>query len=357
MTLAQFPTAKSTIQNVPVGIVNQDQGPIGKTITKKVIANKTKAAHADQPMFKWHEYQTVKAANRSLSFNGNYATVIIPKNLSQSVQSVSQTGKPARIKIIINQGRNHTLATNVSSILNNLFNKVGASVGTGILAKMGQLNLTIPATKAAAIANPIKVQTKIVHSTKNLEAASSVFFQPIWITSLATTMLLYFASRSFKPKHKKDVFAFKGTVVVIVAILALVVGFVTTFYVSQFLGYQFPDSTLISLFLAIATFAFIMLFSGVIAWIGIPGVVIFALLMFFSLPLMMMAPQMLPQAYQDYFLPWLPMKFLYEGLREILYFKAGILNQNTWGLIIIAGIGLIMFFLESFGKRHQKTFI
>ncbi|POH22047.1 hypothetical protein BGL46_01275 [Fructilactobacillus sanfranciscensis] len=59
---------------------------------------------------------------------------------------------------------------------------------------------------------------------------------------------------------KKDVLAFKGTVVGIVALLSLIVGFVTTFYVSQFLGYHFPDSPLISLFLAIATFAFIMFF-------------------------------------------------------------------------------------------------
>ncbi|CAJ1185132.1 hypothetical protein FS150101_NMOIFPPK_00790 [Fructilactobacillus sanfranciscensis] len=250
-------------------------------------------------MFKWYEYKTIKAANHALSFNGNYATVIIPKDLSQSVQTVGQTGQKSTVKIVINQGRNHTSATNVSS----------------------------------------------------------VFFQPIWITSLVTTMLLYFASRAFQPKHKKDVLDFKGTVVGIVALLSLIVGFVTTFYVSQFLGYHFPDSPLISLFLAIATFAFIMLFSGVIAWIEIPGVVIFALLMFFSLPLMVMAPQMLPQAYQDYFLPWLPMRFLYEGIREILYFKAGFLNQNTWSLIIVAGIGLLMFFLETFGKRHQKTFI
>ncbi|MCG7194360.1 hypothetical protein EQT97_02240 [Fructilactobacillus sanfranciscensis] len=357
MTLAQLPTAKSTIQNVPVGIVNQDQGPIGKSLTNKAMHNKTKADHADHPMFKWYEYKTIKAANHALSFNGNYATVIIPKDLSQSVQTVGQTGQKSTVKIVINQGRNHTLATNVSSVLTSLLNKVGTSIGTGVLAKMAVLNLSVPASKAEAIANPINVKTSIVHSTKNLEAASSVFFQPIWITSLVPTMLLYFASRAFQPKHKKDVLAFKGTVVGIVALLSLIVGFVTTFYVSQFLGYHFPDSPLISLFLAIATFAFIMLFSGVIAWIGIPGVVILALLMFFSLPLMVMAPQMLPQAYQDYFLPWLPMRFLYEGIREILYFKAGFLNQNTWSLIIVAGIGLLMFFLETFGKRHQKTFI
>lgn len=231
MTLAQLPTAKSTIQNVPVGIVNQDQGPIGESLTNKAMHNKTKVAHADHPMFKWYEYKTV-----------------------------GQTGQKSTVKIVINQGRNHTLATNVSSVLTSLFNKVGTSIGTGVLAKMAALNLSVPASKAEAIANPINVKTSIVHSTKNLEAASSVFFQPIWITSLVPTMLLYFASRAFQPKHKKDVLAFKGTVVGIVALLSLIVGFVTTFYVSQFLGYHFPDSPLISLFLAIATFAFIMFF-------------------------------------------------------------------------------------------------
>ncbi|WP_429970829.1 hypothetical protein ACQW5G_07465 [Fructilactobacillus sp. Tb1] len=109
--------------------------------------------------------------------------------------------------------------------------------------------------------------------------------------------------------------------------------------------------------MAIATFSFIMLFSGVISWTGFPGVLIFVLLLFFGLPLLVMAPEMLPKAYQDYVLPWLPMKFLYEGVRDMLYFKASFLNQNTWALITIAGAGLVMFFFETFGKRHKATFI
>ncbi|WP_429970830.1 YhgE/Pip domain-containing protein [Fructilactobacillus sp. Tb1] len=229
ITLFQFPTAKATIQNVPVGIVNLDQGPQGKELTKKVMSNKTKAAHADKPMFKWHEYKTTKEADKALNFDGNYATVIIPKNLSQSMGSIAQTGQKVNIKIIVNQGRNNTLSTNVNTILTNMFSKIGTSIGAGMLTKMGMMNVQIPAAKAEAIANPFSVETTTVHSTKNLEAASSVFFQPIWIVSLVMTMLLYFASRSFKPKHKKDVLAFKGSVVVITALLSLVSGFCTTF--------------------------------------------------------------------------------------------------------------------------------
>ncbi|CAH1856314.1 YhgE/Pip domain-containing protein [Convivina intestini] len=355
MTIAQIPSAKSTMQNIPIAIVNEDQGALGQNITKQIMNNKTKADHADKPIFKWQQYDNRTAADKDLDFNGNYATVIIPKNFTADIMQISQTNQPATIKIVLNQGRNNTLSTSINQILTGMFTKIGNGIGSNLLAKMG--NNPINANQVSAIANPLKVEVTKTHQTTDLEAASSVFFQPIWIASLAVTMLMYFASKAFQPRNRQDVLKFKTITVAIIAVIALLIGFSTRFYASQILGYTFPDSFTLSCFLALASFAFIMLFSGFIAWLGVPGVAIFGLLLFFGLPLLVMAPEMLPTFYQNWILPWLPMRFLYEGIRELLYYSNNFINQNTIALMVIALTGLGLFFLESFSKHHKASFL
>lgn len=357
MSFAQIPSAKSTMKNIPIGIVNEDGGQVGNQLTKKVLDNKTKAAHSDQPMFKWHEYQNASDAKKTLNFNGDYATVIIPKNLSTDMAKLPQTGQPIKVKLIINQGRNNTLSTSITQILSGMFTKIGSGIGANMLSKMDSMHVNIPAGKATVLANPFEINTETVHKTTNLENATSVFFQPIWIASLVVTLLFYFASKSFKPRHKKDVLNFKLTVIGLVAVISAMIGFTATFYANTILGYDFSNPTNLSIFLSIASFSFIMLFSGFISWLGIPGLAIFGILLFFGLPLLIVAPEMLPTFYQDWVLPWLPMRFLYEGVREMLYYNDQIFNQNTISLLVTALIGTVLFFFETFNKRHKNTFI
>ena len=64
--------------------------------------------------------------------------------------------------------------------------------------------------------------------------------------------------------------------------------------------------------------------------------------MFFGLPLIQLAPEMLPAFYHDYILPWLPMKFLINGLKDILYLGQGVFNGNG---VVLSWIALISFIL------------
>lgn len=69
--------------------------------------------------------------------------------------------------------------------------------------------------------------------------------------------------------------------------------------------------------------------------------------MFFGLPLIQMAPEMLPTFYQDYVLPWLLMRFLIEGLKEVLFFDKGVMNHFSIVLLSIAAVSFILIWIKN----------
>ena len=52
--------------------------------------------------------------------------------------------------------------------------------------------------------------------------------------------------------------------------------------------------------------------SAVLSLVGLKGIGLFALLLFFGAPLLSLAPEMLSPFYQDWVYSWLPMKFMIE---------------------------------------------
>ena len=58
---------------------------------------------------------------------------------------------------------------------------------------------------------------------------------------------------------------------------------------------------------------------------------------------------MLPNFYSDYVLPWLPIRFLIESVKEILFFGEGIIiiNQYTNILLSIAVVGFILLWIKN----------
>ena len=62
-----------------------------------------------------------------------------------------------------------------------------------------------------------------------------------------------------------------------------------------------------------------LLIFGTLSILGIVGVPIFVLLLFFGLPLLQLAPEMLNGFYTKWVTPWLPMRMLYDGVKNYNY--------------------------------------
>lgn len=93
---------------------------------------------------------------------------------------------------------------------------------------------------------------------------------------------------------------------------------------------------------------------GVMSWLGMAGVPVFALLMLLAAPLMTLAPEMLTHFYSAYVMPWLPMRFLLDGMKGIVYYNVNFWNGNTQSLLWLAFIGAGLL-LTSIYKPTKQT--
>lgn len=81
---------------------------------------------------------------------------------------------------------------------------------------------------------------------------------------------------------------------------------------------------------------------------------LFILLMFFSMPSIMLAPEMMPAFYRDYIISWLPMRIYAEGLREMLFFSKDFMNSYSINLIWILVVGFVLVWIKNFVDKHRK---
>ena len=120
---------------------------------------------------------------------------------------------------------------------------------------------------------------------------------------------------------RKENFLLKVKQIVTGAIATLVIGFGLTWIADGMVGLNISNFTDTALFLSITSFSFFLMISAVLSLVGLKGIGLFALLLFFGAPLLSLAPEMLSPFYQDWVYSWLPMKFMIEGLREIFFFE------------------------------------
>lgn len=90
-------------------------------------------------------------------------------------------------------------------------------------------------------------------------------------------------------------------------------------------------------------------------WIGFRGIPLLILLMFFSMPLLNMAPEFLSQTTRDWIYSWTPLRFAAGGLREVMYFGGlDAVGSNTFVLWGVA-VGFLVLLLASGFKAGRAT--
>ena len=98
-----------------------------------------------------------------------------------------------------------------------------------------------------------------------------------------------------------------------------------------------------------------LLIFGTLSILGIAGVPIFVLLLFFGLPLLQLAPEMLNGFYTKWVTPWLPMRMLYDGVKNILFFGQGAWNLATKELIYVIIVGVTLTLTSILKKEKVKN--
>ncbi|MGE6345745.1 YhgE/Pip domain-containing protein [Bacillus mycoides] len=360
-SLTLFPTVQPKPKNLPIAIVNEDQGVeipnqpkmnMGQTIVDNM---KKTSKSEEEPAVKWVEVQNKEAVQKGLNNQEYYAALVIPKDFSTKQASL-RTPQPSspEVEIFINQGMNTAASTMAGQMLNAIVDNMNNTVRTQLLEGLKAKGATLTADQVSNVVTPItKKVTNVNEIGKNSANGNSPMslFQPLWIASLASAAIIFIAISKMQVGTRKENFVLKLKQIVTGAIATLVIGFGLTWIADGMVGLNIPNFTDTALFLSITSFCFFLMISAVLSLVGLKGIGIFALLLFFGAPLLALAPEMMSPFYQDWIYSWLPMRFMIEGLREIFFFGKGLAWNTPLTVLVWIGVVSVVIILGTALKR------
>lgn len=319
---AQLPSVQAKPKHLPIGLVNE----ANPALSEQLITNAPDAIH-------FITYTTVDDMKQAMNERLLYGGLVIPADFT-SLQGYS------------NEGLNPTIAPMVENMLTGIATQLNAGISQQTLAA----TKVVPSEQVASITNPLPFTLHKVNEAGTLASVPGALFTAVWLTSLIGAVLFYLAGTKRVRTAK---------LLIVQSLLPIVYSFFTGFSIAWLstwvLGYDFASLTKVGLMLSLAMLGFVYLILATVSWLKLPSVALFALLLFFGMPLIQLAPEMLTPFYRDFVLPWLPMRFLIEGLKEILYFGGSVINPYSIVLLCVAGISFILLWIKNTQILTQKA--
>ncbi|MES5893560.1 DUF3533 domain-containing protein [Bacillus cereus group sp. RP43] len=360
-SLTLFPSVQPKPKNLPIAIVNEDQGVeipnqakmnMGQTIVDMI---KKTSKTDEEPAVKWVEVKNKESVQKGLNNQEYYAALVIPKDFSTKQASLRTTQPSSpEVEIYINQGMNTAASTMAGQMLNGVVDNMNNNIRTQLLEGFKAKGTTLTTDQVSKLVTPItKKVTNVNEIGKNSANGNSPIslFQPLWIASLASAAIIFIAISRMPVGTRKENFVLKLKQIITGAIAALVIGFGLTWIADGMVGLNISNFTDTALFLSITSFSFLLMISAVLSLVGLKGIGLFALLLFFGAPLLALAPEMMSPFYQDWIYSWLPMRFMIEGLREIFFFGKGLAWNTPITVLVWIGVVSMVIILGTALKR------
>ncbi|MBZ6487262.1 DUF3533 domain-containing protein [Priestia aryabhattai] len=360
--LTLIPSASSAPKNLPIAFVNADEGMTvpakGNVNIGNQIKQNMKDSSTEQSSVKWIFVSTPKEVEKGLNNQQYYGALIIPKDFTKK-QATLQTAQPdaPAIKLLVNQGKNTAASTIASQVLNGAVDKMNENMRLQLVKRFEQNGTKLSANQALTLAAPIQKTVINVNETGphsvNGNAPVSLF-QPLWMASIAGAAVVFLAIQKITFSSRKEKLGNQAALVFIGAVLALAAGFGLA-WLAEMVGIAVPSFLDTALFLAIAYFSFFTLISAVLSWLGLKGLPIFVIILFFGAPLLSMAPEIMPDFYREWIYPWLPMRFMVDGVRELFFFGEHLTwNPSVSALALIALTSLCALFASALPASSVK---
>jgi YhgE/Pip-like protein len=358
-SLTLFPSVQPQPKNLPIAIVNEDEGVeipnqpkmnMGQTIVEMI--QKTSASTKEKdPAVKWVEVDSIDVVQKGLDNQKYYAALVIPKDFS-SKQASLRTPAPSapEVQIFINQGMNTAASTMAGQVLNGVVDNMNNTVRKQLLDGFEKQGATLTAKQASSLAVPIAKKVTNVNEIGTNSANGNApvsLFQPLWMASLASAAIIFISISKMTIRTRKENLVTKIGQIFMGAVVALVIGFGLTWIADGMVGLNIPNFMDTALFLSITSFSFFLMILAVLSLLGLKGMPVFVLLLFFGAPLLAMAPEMMSPFYRDWIYSWLPMRFMIEGLRELFFFGKGLTWSSPVSTLVWIAIASIVIILIS----------
>ncbi|UVJ02451.1 YhgE/Pip domain-containing protein [Staphylococcus aureus] len=394
-SLAFYPAYNPKPKDLPIGILNEDKGTtiqdknvnIGKKLEDKLL-------DSDSNKIKWVKVDSEKDLEKDLKDQKIFGVAIIDKDFSKDAMSKTQkvvmdskkeemqqkvaSGeippqvvqqmkqkmgnqqvevKQAKFKTIVSEGSSLQGSQIASAVLTGMGDNINAQITKQSLETLTSQNVKVNAADINGLTNPVKVDNEKLNKVKDHQAGGNapfLMFMPIWIGSIVTSILLFFAfrtSNNIVVQHR--IIASIGQM--IFAVVAAFAGsFVYIYFMQGVQGFDFDHPNRIAIFVAFAILGFVGLILGVMVWLGMKSVPIFFILMFFSMQLVTLPKQMLPESYQKYVYDWNPFTHYATSVRELLYLNHHIeLNSAMWMFIGFMIFGAVSSLVSAIVRKHS----
>lgn len=394
-SLAFYPAYNPKPKDLPIGILNEDKGTtiqdknvnIGKKLEDKLL-------DSDSNKIKWVKVDSEKDLEKDLKDQKIFGVAIIDKDFSKDAMSKTQkvvmdskkeemqqkvaSGeippqvvqqmkqkmgnqqvevKQAKFKTIVSEGSSLQGSQIASAVLTGMGDNINAQITKQSLETLTSQNVKVNAADINGLTNPVKVDNEKLNKVKEHQAGGNapfLMFMPIWIGSIVTSILLFFAfrtSNNIVVQHR--IIASIGQM--IFAVVAAFAGsFVYIYFMQGVQGFDFDHPNRIAIFVAFAILGFVGLILGVMVWLGMKSVPIFFILMFFSMQLVTLPKQMLPESYQKYVYDWNPFTHYATSVRELLYLNHNIeLNSTMWMFIGFMIFGAVSSLVSAIVRKHS----
>ncbi|HDD0597104.1 TPA: YhgE/Pip domain-containing protein [Staphylococcus aureus] len=394
-SLAFYPAYNPKPKDLPIGILNEDKGTtiqdknvnIGKKLEDKLL-------DSDSNKIKWVKVDSEKDLEKDLKDQKIFGVAIIDKDFSKDAMSKTQkvvmdskkeemqqkvaSGeippqvvqqmkqkmgnqqvevKQAKFKTIVSEGSSLQGSQIASAVLTGMGDNINAQITKQSLETLTSQNVKVNAADINGLTNPVKVNNEKLNKVKDHQAGGNapfLMFMPIWIGSIVTSILLFFAfrtSNNIVVQHR--IIASIGQM--IFAVVAAFAGsFVYIYFMQGVQGFDFDHPNRIAIFVALAILGFVGLILGVMVWLGMKSIPIFFILMFFSMQLVTLPKQMLPESYQKYVYDWNPFTHYATSVRELLYLNHHIeLNSTMWMFIGFMIFGAVSSLVSAIVRKHS----
>lgn len=394
-SLAFYPAYNPKPKDLPIGILNEDKGTtiqdknvnIGKKLEDKLL-------DSDSNKIKWVKVDSEKDLEKDLKDQKIFGVAIIDKDFSKDAMSKTQkvvmdskkeemqqkvaSGeippqvvqqmkqkmgnqqvevKQAKFKTIVSEGSSLQGSQIASAVLTGMGDNINAQITKQSLETLTSQNVKVNAADINGLTNPVKVDNEKLNKVKDHQAGGNapfLMFMPIWVGSIVTSILLFFAfrtSNNIVVQHR--IIASIGQM--IFAVVAAFAGsFVYIYFMQGIQGFDFDHPNRIAIFVALAILGFVGLILGVMVWLGMKSIPIFFILMFFSMQLVTLPKQMLPESYQKYVYDWNPFTHYATSVRELLYLNHHIeLNSTMWMFIGFMIFGAVSSLISAIVRKHS----
>jgi ABC-2 type transport system permease protein len=339
-----FPSNNS-LNHVPVGLVNQDEGFGGSTIGSQVFLTVLNRINDQTGMMDISSATDLTALKESVQKGGLQGGIVIPNNFTQCILSGQQGAL-----IIVTDNSNPQVSAAMQAALTAVFQQMGTMLAQqNVMA----LNPALNATSALAIVQPYNIRVEGVVS------GHSSYFDFIAPGIMAmTVMMSVMTGLPAAISQEKEVGTLDGMMVAPINRLSIIVG-KTLAQTARGLLQGVLILILASLLFGVSIqgnimLVFALLLLGVFSFVGL-GVVLTSFAKDQETAMMVMMTLMFPMMFLSgvFFpvqqMPWymqdisraLPLTYAADALRKVMVLGAGI-PQITTELTVLIAFGVVM---------------